>query len=371
MRRVVRTVAAAVLVLGSAAGAVHAQSGWRAGAGATFESYFFGSPDEVDLDRITLLTVPLGVDIRLVRNVDVRVASAFAHGELTRADGGTATLSGLTDTEVRVTLGLRGDMLRLSAIGLLPTGVRELTAAEMDVAGVVAADLLPFAISNWGTGGGVGLSAAAALPLSAGTALGLSAGYVLAREFEPLAETSFAYRPGSQLHVRAAVDQSIGSAGKASLQLVFQRFGTDEAQGANIYQAGDRMQVVGSYAFAAGASGSGIAYAGYLRRSEGEYTTAVRVTPAQDLIYGGVGFRLPFGSLVVLPTLDARVLGNEDGVDQGYTLSAGAGAEIPLGAARIVPHLRARYGALTIRSGQDSGFTGVDVGLSVGAGTIR
>jgi hypothetical protein len=131
------------------------------------------------------------------------------------------------------------------------------------------------------------------------------------------------------------------------------------------------MQVVGSYAFAAGASGSGIAYAGYLRRSEGEYTTAVRVTPAQDLIYGGVGFRLPFGSLVVLPTLDARVLGNEDGVDQGYTLSAGAGAEIPLGAARIVPHLRARYGALTIRSGQDSGFTGVDVGLSVGAGTIR
>src|SRR5690606_11410175 len=110
---------------------------------------------------------------------------------------------------------------------------------------------------------------------------------------------------------------------------------------------------------------------GYLRRDEGEYTTAVTVTPAQDLVYGGIGFRVPLGSFVLLPTLDARVLGNEDGVDQGYTLSAGAGAEIPLGFAQLVPHVRGRYGSLTVRSGLESGFTGVDLGVSIRAGTIR
>src|SRR5690606_6325419 len=158
---------------------------------------------------------------------------------------------------------------------------------------------------------------------------------------------------------------------KASLQLVLQRFGADEAEGANIYQAGDRLQVIGSYAFAAFGAGSGIAYAGYLRRAEGEYTAAVTVTPAQDLIYGGAGFRVPFGSFVLLPTLDARVLGNEDGVDQGYTLSAGTGAEFAVGTARVVPHVRGRYGSLTVRSGLESGFTGVDLGVAIRAGTIR
>lgn len=371
MRSAIRGLVAGLAMLGATAGAGDAQFGWRAGAGATFESYFFASPDDVDLDRVALLTVPLAVDVRLVRNVDLRVSSAFAQGTLTRANGDESTLSGVTDTEARLTVGFRNDMLRLSAVGLLPTGVAELTPEEMDVAGVVAADLLPFAISNWGTGGGVGLSVAAAVPLSERTAFGFSAGYVLAREFEPVAETSFAYRPGSQLHVRAAIDQSVGSSGKASLQLVLQRFGTDEAGGSNIYQAGNRMQAVGSYAFAAGTSASGIAYAGYLRRSTGEYTTVAIVTPAQDLIYGGVGFRLPVGSVVLLPTVDGRVLGNEDGVDQGYTMSAGVGAEIPLGAARLVPQLRGRYGSLTVRSGQESGFTGVDIGVSLRAGALR
>jgi hypothetical protein len=153
--------AAGIAMLGMTADAGHAQFGWRTGAGATFESYFFASPDDVDLDRVTLITVPLAVDFRVMSNIDLRVASAYARGMLTRSDGVESTLSGMTDTEVRLTLGLRGDMLRLSAVGLLPTGVAELSADEMDVAGVIAADLLPFAISNWGTGGGVGLSAAA------------------------------------------------------------------------------------------------------------------------------------------------------------------------------------------------------------------
>ncbi|HSJ10173.1 MAG TPA: hypothetical protein VK928_09675 [Longimicrobiales bacterium] len=355
----------ALLLPGLAPSVAAQQAEWAAGAGVRFELYAFGAPEEVDLDRVTLLTVPLVMQAPLTRQLELRVASTFARGTVTRATGDESTLSGLTDTEVRLTLGLARDRLRLSAIGLLPTGKTDLTAEEMDVAGVIAADMLPFAITNWGTGGGVGLSAAAALPFGEQTAFGLSAGYVVASEFEPVADTDFAYRPGDQLHLRAAVDRTIGSAGKVSLQLTYLRFSDDRSAGTNIYQAGDRLQAVGSYAFAAGGTANGIVYAGYLRRQEGNYTVVTLVTPAQDLVFAGAGLRLPWRNLLLQPTLDLRVLGTEDGVGQGYTVSAGTGVEVPLGRALLVPNARARFGSLTVRSGQDSGLTGVELGLAV------
>ena len=68
---------------------------------------------------------------------------------------------------------------------------------------------------------------------------------------------------------------------------------------------------------------------------------------------------------VLQPALDLRVLGSEDGVEHGYTLSAGTSVELPLGSALLVPQAKARFGNLTVRSGAESGFIGFDVGLSI------
>jgi hypothetical protein len=371
MTALVRSAAISALALLVGQAPAGAQSRWAAGTGARYETYSFGSPEEIDLRRVSLFTLPLGFEFPLIRQLDVRVATAYAHGEMTRGNRREYTISGMTDTEVRLTLGLSSDRLRLSAIALVPTGKQELTAAEMDVAGVIASDLLPFAISNWGTGGGIGLSAAAATPLGENTGIALSGGFVVAQEYEPVADEDFVYRPGSQLHVRAALDQNVGGAGKASLQFTFQHFAADQTAGANIYQTGDRLQVVGSYAFSFGPLGSAIAYAGYLHRASGEYTSIVRVTPAQDLFYGGLGFRLPVGRIVFVPTADVRLLGTETETDQGYTMSIGTGAELPIGAARLVPHVRGRFGSLSIRDGISRAFTGIDAGMSLRFGAAR
>jgi hypothetical protein len=363
----------AVGVLMGAAGAAHAQMpGVQAGAGVTLQSYSFAAPDDAGIDRISLLTVPLSAQAQLLRSLELHIGTAFARGSMERPGAGEATLSGLTDTQVRLTFATPRDRVRLTAIGVLPTGQTELTAAEMDLAGVIAADLLPFAIANWGTGGGVGLSAAAAVPLGPATSFGISGGYVVARRFEPLADARFAYRPGNQLHVRGAVDHSFGTSGKASVQVSWQQFGTDEAAGANLYQAGDRLQVVGSYAFAAGPRSSGIAFAGYLRRGEGQYTDVVRVIPVQDLVYGGLGMRLPAGGLVLTPLADVRVVGREDGRDQGYVVSAGTGLEIPLGGPLVlVPNVRGRFGNLSVATDVESGFTGFEVGAVIRMRGVR
>lgn len=368
MMRVVRltgAVATGLAVIHAAASDTAAQAlPIQAGASATIESYAFGDADAVDLDRVTLIAVPVAVRAALTRQIELSLTAAYARGALTRGDGREATVSGPTDTELRLTWASAGDRIRLSGIALLPTGRTELTADEMDVTGVIAADLLPFSLSNWGTGGGVGMSAAAALPVAEGTTMGLSAGYVLAREYEPIEETSFAYRPGNQLMARAAVDHTIGTAGKASLQLTYQQFGTDDVGGSNLYQSGDRLQLMGSYAFARGARSSGIAYAGYLRRQGGQYTTVSRVTPAQDLIYGGFGMRVPAGRTVLTPSIDARIVGNEDGIDQGYVIGVGTGAELDAGGLIVVPSARARFGHLTVARGAESGFTGFELGIA-------
>jgi hypothetical protein len=358
---------AAVLALSvSTAGAASAQAlPVQIGVGATFESYGFGSTDAVDLDRVTLLAVPVAVRAALTRQVELSLATAYARASLTRGDGHEATVTGPTDTELRLTWASAGDRVRLSGIALLPTGRTELTADEMDVTGVIAADLLPFSLTNWGTGGGVGASAAVAVPVAEGTTVGLSAGYVLAREYEPLEATTFAYRPGNQLLARAAFDHTIGTAGKASLQLTYQQFGSDEADGSNLYQSGDRMQALASYAFAQGARNSGIAYAGYLRRQGGRYAAVSRVTPAQDIVYGGFGMRVPTARAVLTPTVDARIVGNEDGIDQGYVIGLGTGAEFDVGSLVLVPSVRARFGQLTVMRDAESTLTGFEVGLAV------
>jgi hypothetical protein len=87
-------------------------------------------------------------------------------------------------------------------------------------------------------------------------------------------------------------------------------------------------------------------------------------------MYAGIGFRHPVSGVVLVPSLDVRVLGNEAGVEQGNTISAGAGVEVPAGGLELVPLARARFGRLTVRAGQESGFTGLEIGLSIRNRTV-
>src|SRR5690606_15624935 len=136
-----------------------------------------------------------------------------AIGTLTRPGGQDSRVAGATDTELRLSYAFGTDRVVVSAIALLPTGLGTLTTEEADAAGAFAADVLPFRVTNWGSGGGFGASTTFAAPLG-GFAVGLGLGYVVAREFHLRPGDQFAYRPGNQIHVRAAIDRSFGPAGK-------------------------------------------------------------------------------------------------------------------------------------------------------------
>lgn len=359
----------ALAVTFAAAAPLAAQPGIaRAGAGVTYESYFFSSSEDVSLDRLSLLTVPLGARFALTRTIDLEVASAYALGTAERPNGTTSDVSGPTDTELRLTAMFARGAIALTGIALLPTGSESLTLEEADVAGLIAADVLPFSITNWGTGGGFGASTSFAQGFG-DYAAGISIGYVVAREFEPLSGDDFTYRPGNQLHVRAAIDRTFGRAGKAALVLTMQRYADDELDGANLFSTGDRYQAVGSYAFAAGARGNGIVYAGYLHREEGRFDEGANVLPAQGLAFGGLGLELPAGRTLLRPSVDVRLLRQEDGTGQGYTAGVGGSAEVPVGTLTFIPTVRGRFGNVILRDDAESGFTGVEVGLALRFGS--
>jgi hypothetical protein len=373
--------------------AIHAQDvPWGAGAGIGFERYDFADAGEVGIESLSLRTVPLTAHLEPARWLSFDVAGAHAEGELVRADGTTSTISGFTDTELRFTIPIRGDRtsLSLTGVAILPTGIATQDEEEVAVAGIMAADLLPLRISNWGGGGGYALSAGAARSL--GTVnLGFSAGYRIASEYDPLESGAFTFRPGNELRLRAAVDRNVRGKSKVSLHATLFSYGDDELEGNNLYTSGNRIQVVGSYAFPTGGGASAVAYGGMLHRARGSVVDPLRTgtlttaadLPSQQLYLFGTSARMPLGRHRLLPTADVRLFRREDGVGQGYVLGLGSSAEVRLSGASsdfsafagsgvvLIPSVTVRFGELLVREGTESRFTGLDLGVGIRMGGGR
>jgi hypothetical protein len=365
-----RMLAAAALAFLLAVPAIPAaaQTG-QLGSGLSFERYGFGDAEVTGIESLTLMTLPFGGRALLARDFSLELSGAYASGRLARADGGESKLSGLTDTNLRATFALPDQRFVLGATFSAPTGHATQTIEESEVAGAIAADLLPFRITNWGSGGGVSADASFLSSLG-GTNVGLNVGYGIAREFEPLADDQRAYLPGNQLLVRLAFDRNVSASGKMTLILAMQRFGSDELSGANLYRSGNRLQSMLSYAFAVGAQSSAVVYGGWNRRQRGTFLDATLLgtgdeTPAQDLILAGGGMRRPLGTGAILPRADVRVFRSSDGIGQGYAFGLGVGTETPVGGLTLLPVLNARFGNVLVREDQKSGFTGLTASLTV------
>ena len=288
---------------------------WSAGVGAGYETYRFGDAESIGVESISLFAAPFGVRTQLFGRTSLEITGSFARGSLVKPNGDEATISGLTDTNIRVSVPVLGpDFVTVSGIVSLPTGHTTHSLEEAEVAAVIAADLLPFRVSQWGSGGGAGVGTTIA---RAGDEFGfrLSASYIAAREFEPIVaspgDDQFTYRPGNQLRVQMMADRTVGTAGKAALQLTFQHSGEDQTEGVNLYRSGNRFQAIGSYSFGVGQGSSGIAYGGALHRTSGVFLAEglreLRLqnqeeVAAQTLFLTGAGMRVSAGRGVLIPS---------------------------------------------------------------------
>lgn len=372
MNRVYIAACAALLALPAPLASQLAAGSLAVGASVVHERYDFLSPLTIGVRTVTLSTVPVAARALLHPRIGLELSTAFARGHLTGVDDmgdSDVELSGLTDTEVRANFAVIPDRLTVTAAILLPTGVATQTGAQTQLAGLVAADLLPFRISNWGTGGGLGLITTYAVPVG-DFGLAMSAGYTVGREFEPIEGGDLAYRPGNELRVRLALDRSVGASGTVSLLLGAQHYANDQVRGESFFQPGNRVEALASYVFGVGDQSSGAVYAGVQHRGEGTRTPTELTTPAQDLINAGAGFRLPIGDATLVPAVDLRVFRRSDGIGQGALASVGSSAELPLApGVRLVPALRTRFGEVLLWEGAETSVRGLELslGLRVGA----
>lgn len=341
-----------------------AQTAPSAAAAVSYQTFTFDDADAAAIGTLSLLTVPVSARVPLTELVDVQVNGAWARGELDHA-GETSTISGFTDTQLQ--LGVQAGWARFTAIALLGTGKATQTQSESRVAGAIAADLLPFAISNWGSGSGGGAAVSVARPVGP-LGLGLSVAYLARQSFEPLDGETFSYRPGNLLRVVAAVDGTVADVGKATLQLSWFRYGEDELDNNNLFRSGNRFRVLGSYAFPLGARANGIAYAGVLHRARGTFLELDETMASQDLVTVGGGIRVPVGGGVLQPDVEARFHRRADGIDQGWDLGIGADYEIAGTNAMLVPSARAHIGNVEVRDGVSTAFKGFEVGLALRLG---
>lgn len=352
-------------------------SAQEVGAGAVAQTYTFGSPDAAGLADFRLVTLPLAFSVPIGAYVEIGAATAFADGRATGTDGSTASLAGFTDTDLFLSLGLGRDRAALTLGFTAPSGATSLSLAEATVAGIVAAELLPFAITTWGSGGGAGGDLALAFE-AGGWGLGLSGGYQAPRSYEPLDAEAFAYRPGAQMRARVAVDRRVGSASTLAVVVGVQRFEDDALDDSNLFRSGTRVDGSASLTFPVGIRGSGQLHAGAYLRDRGTLLLEAPAldgagdSPGQQLLTAGGAFRLPLADRVVaVPSVDGRVFRTDDGVGQGWLASAGVGFEIRLAGASfgrhvlLSPHAAFRRGRAVVREDSESDVTGWEAGVTL------
>ena len=199
-----------------------------------------------------------------------------------------------------------------------------------------------------------------------GFGAGLSVGYRQAGEFEPVDGEAFSYRPGNEIQARLALDTEMGRNGKGSLVVGFQRFGDDTVDDTNLFRSGNRIEVLGTYAFPMGYRGSAALYGGVLHRANGAYLDpTVPEAPSQDLVLLGGILRRGLGKGFLTPRVDVRVFRSQDGVGQGYVAGVGAAYEVRSGTVTFAPFATGRMGRVTVREGAESGITGFEAGLTL------
>ncbi|MFW6206936.1 MAG: hypothetical protein ACOC5J_03275 [Gemmatimonadota bacterium] len=378
-----------VTLLAAAPSPVSGQELW---AGARVQSYVMSEPAAVRLHDIRLVSLPFGARLRPTPWARLSVTGAHAEAEMTLPNGETGTVSGVTDTRVA----LEGSWRNFTLTGgaMLPTGTVVRNVEEATVVGLLASELLPFALSEWGTGGAYGGDLAYTVGLGR-TTVGLSAGYLAVREFTPLGDESSresnpfdavepSYHPGSQVRGRLALDTRIGEADVLSVLVGLQRFGTDTYDEQNVFQPGTRFESLVSYAFPVGARESALLYGGYYDRGAGSLVWSLQAPPelgdvfpgaspsvSRQLFLAGSELRIARRRFDVAPRAELRVLRSGEGLGQGWLASvSGRGTYRVLGkryGGRLLvePTAGVRFGRVVPEKEMESEVLGWEAGFAV------
>src|SRR5260370_37624180 len=150
-----------------------------------------------------VLVTPVG------RSLSVDLTSYLVSGRVESYGGTTETLSGLTDTQLRMLYTVRRDRAVGSLSFNLPTGTHALSTSQFQVNGAVGSTYLAFPVSSFGTSLGVTGGLAYAQRVGEWN-LGVSGSLRYLGSYAPFSNDTLTYSPGLEGRVRAGADPLLG-----------------------------------------------------------------------------------------------------------------------------------------------------------------
>jgi hypothetical protein len=301
----------AAALTASAAGAQLSSASFR--VAPQFVTYTFDNAGSKS--TISQFAIPIAVAVPLGSRLSFDIATAFANATFDDDSGDKSTISGLTDTQLRLNFTLPGDAIMITAGLNLPTGQYKVDEDKLAPAGQIGNDFLAFPVSSFGNGfGGTG---GVALAKSLGTwNLGLGASFRKSFEFDAFEAggTTVTFTPATEIRVRAGLDREI-SGGRVMLGAVFSEFGDDKCDGCvGGTAAATGARIIGQAAIDKDLGGKQLYIGGWvLHRAEGEQFGGI--APSENIENVMVALGLNVGSLFLEPTVEARFrqIDNESG----------------------------------------------------------
>ncbi|MGD8321935.1 MAG: hypothetical protein PVJ02_15915 [Gemmatimonadota bacterium] len=328
------------------------------------EGFAIGGTPEIS--SISQMSVPFTVAFPLGDRATLTASGGLVRVEVTPAAGSDAieSVSGPTDTELRLEVQLVPDRLLLVGTGALPSGQGSLDVQQTAVLTVLVRDVLGFSTRSLGSGGHYGGGLAGAVE-AGDMAVGFAGTYTQFGSYEPVTGTGRQLEPAGELRLRAGLEGPVGEEGYLRLAGIFSRRGQDRINGEAVVESSNRFAAYLSYNGRVG-KGTLLAYAYDLYRAGARFEGAA-LLPKANLVAAGLEVTLPVArSTRVLPRIEIRR--SNQAVGTGDTLEK-LGTSIRFGA-----DLRQRLSERAALVIEASGLTGsmvsdleastADVGLS-------
>lgn len=282
----------------------------RARSAMFFESYSFDH-DGLGFDRVSEISVPIGLNIELGTFGELALSSGYASVNVSPTDPSLEDLviSGALDTEARLSIDLIPGRLIALLTGTIPTGVTSLAQNELPVLGLIANDIVGFASATLGSGGNVGGGFVGAVPVGQ-MALGFGATFKRPMSYEPFAARPTEVRPGAEVRLRAGVEGPLGRRTYLRVASVFARRGSDVVDGDDQNGVGNRL--IGYVALNQGLGSSALTayfYDIYRGSPQIEETAAgAALLPKGNLLAGGARMDVGVGpSTTLTPRFEFRL----------------------------------------------------------------
>jgi hypothetical protein len=223
---------------------LQAQSTVEVRAAGFYESYTFDTDaGSLQLKQIDELSVPVGIDVHFGRIGDLTISSGYAHVKLTSKNPSILpdqTISGILDTEARLSLNLIPGNLLILVNGALPTGMKQVEEDELAVLGALSSDIIGFASPQMGSGGNVGGGFAGAFAVGR-FALGVGGTYRLPLAYVPVSGRDQELKPGQEFRFRAGLEGPLSRRTYLRIAGIYARRLKDEINSALQNGVGDRM----------------------------------------------------------------------------------------------------------------------------------